>query len=70
MSNKITVKTVQRHFVCVCGKAIVDEEEVCGVRYKDFKLMGIKRKRDKKTGKPFLYWRTFWGTCTCDDLPF
>lgn len=49
----ITPKRVQIHFQCVCGYNEVDHEMLL-IRWEDLARAGIVRKKDKKTGKPFL----------------
>lgn len=48
-----TEKTVQIHYECVCGYNDVYQDSVL-IKYKDLSKAGIKRKKDKRTGKYFL----------------
>lgn len=60
----ITVKSVQTHFECTCGRNVVDHEEM-KIKWKDFSRVGIVRKVDKQTGKPFLLQITKSEVCHC-----
>ncbi|GHT53719.1 hypothetical protein FACS189451_04080 [Bacteroidia bacterium] len=51
--RRIKSKIVQVHFECVCGYNDVYQDGL-PIRWKDFHKEGIIRKKDKKTGKPFL----------------
>lgn len=64
--RSVTVKSVQTHFECVCGRNVVDHEEM-KVRWKDLHKMGVVRRRDKTTGKPFLLQITKSEICTCNE---
>lgn len=62
----ITHKEVQTHFECVCGYNVVDHE-VLQIRWKDFKIAGIRRKIDRSTGKPFLLQLLKGSVCHCNE---
>lgn len=62
----ITPKIVQQHWTCVCGKGIVDQITL-DVPYRDFQKWEIKRKKDKKTGLPFLTMKTHSDECECNN---
>jgi hypothetical protein len=65
--REIKSKIVQVHFQCdVCGHGYVDQDEF-PIRWKDFSKVGILRKKDKKTGKPFLLLKIRSYKCTCYD---
>lgn len=60
----ITTKQVQTHFSCVCGYNVVDHEPM-RVRWKDLPLIGVVRRKDRQTGKPFLLQRIIATECKC-----
>lgn len=60
------LKTIQVHNQCVCGYNEV-EIQTYRVPYKDFKLVGIKRKKDKATGKYFLSLKYHFPVCHCHE---
>ena len=51
----ITEKQVQVHRECVCGYNEVYNESV-KTKWSALHLLSIKRKKDKRTGRPFLLW--------------
>lgn len=53
MPRPITNKAVQLHFNCACGYNLVDHYTT-PIKWADLPKSGIVRRRDKKTGKPFL----------------
>ena len=69
MARPITGKTIQVIDTCVCGRVEVYPDEFL-MPYKDFKEMQVKRKKDKKTGKPFLLMHLYYETCICNENPF
>jgi len=50
----MTVKTVQIHNQCVCGYNEVYQADF-SVTWKDLAKSGIKRRKCKTSGKPFLF---------------
>jgi hypothetical protein len=64
--RRITEKTFQTHFECVCGLNVVDHE-VVQIKWKDLPKAGIVRRRDRTTGKPFLLQKTKSNECHCYD---
>lgn len=61
---KITNKIVQTHFECVCGYNVVDHESM-RVRWKDLPRVGVVRRKDRDTGKPFLLQKIYSPKCKC-----
>lgn len=61
---KVTTKAVQEHFACICGRNVVDTAHYA-IRWKDLSGHGIVRRKDKKTGQPFLLRRITAASCTC-----
>jgi hypothetical protein len=61
--GKITFKPVQIHFECVCGFNLVDTDNL-QIKWNELSANGIVRKRDIKTGKPFLLLKQFSKECT------
>ena len=59
---KTKVKSVQVHYQCVCGYNEVYPDELL-IPWKDFSKQGIKRRKDKKTGKPFLFTKINVNVC-------
>jgi hypothetical protein len=51
---KTKFKTVQVHYQCVCGYNEVSQDELL-VNWKDLAKNGIKRRKCKKSGEPFLF---------------
>lgn len=65
---KITEKVVQVHTECVCGYNEVDSLSLLGLRWKDLSKNGIIRKKDKKTGKYFLFTQINFQVCHCEEF--
>ena len=61
MARIINVKQVQQHISCSCGYNCVDQLHM-KMRYVDLRKLGVVRKIDRTTGKPFLLLRTV-GQC-------
>ena len=59
---KTTFKTVQTHFQCVCGYNEVYPDKVL-INWRDLAKAGIKRKKCKTSGKPFLFLMTEGKEC-------
>jgi len=59
-------KDVQVCFHCVCGNNDVYHEDLL-IKWKEFKVAGIKRKIDPATKKPFLVMVIDQKECTCSD---
>lgn len=60
----VTNKLVQTHFECVCGHNEVDHQYM-KVKWSDLRKIGVVRKLDKSTGKPFLLQIEKSDTCHC-----
>ena len=60
----VKIKKVQVHNQCNCGCNVVYEDYFF-IRWKEFKAAQIKRRTDKKTGKPFLFMKI--NTISCDN---
>lgn len=60
----VTTKSVQIHFSCVCGRNVVDHQDV-KLRWRDLSKAGITNKIDKSTGKWFLLMKQTSEVCTC-----
>lgn len=65
--RKITTKAVQIHFECVCGFNEVSTNYL-PIKWKELAKNGIIRKKDAKTGKPFLFMKQFSKECHCDNI--
>ncbi len=62
MARPILLKKIQVHGICACGLGVV--EPACElIACKDFKAFNIKRKKDKKTGQPFLLMNESYESC-------
>ena len=67
MARKITNKEVQIHNEClVCGLNSVSSD-VLLIKFKDFKKSGIKRVKDKTTGKYFNSMHLKFNECHCNE---
>ncbi len=64
--KNITIKEVQIHFECVCGINSVYTEELL-IKWEELSKLKIRRKKDKKTGKPFLLKIIKSNQCFCND---
>jgi len=62
MARQITIKKIQSHGICKCGAGFVEQIEEL-LRWKDLKFINVKRKRDKKTGEPFLLQNLEFDAC-------
>jgi hypothetical protein len=62
MSSKKTWKKVQMHAECICGFNRIYTETL-PIKWKNLSSFGIKRKKDKKTGKTFLFKYQFFNKC-------
>ncbi len=62
----IKPKAVQIHWHCICGCNVVDTNEIL-VKWADLVANGIKRRKDKKTGKPFLSMDIATEECHCNE---
>lgn len=58
----VTYKPVQIHFECVCGYNMVDTDRL-QIKWSELSAAGIVRKKDKKTGTPFLLMKQFLKEC-------
>jgi len=63
----ITNKAVQVHFECVCGYNSV-YTETYPIKWKDLTKWGVIRKKDAKTGEPFLLQKQFSKECHCEEI--
>ena len=59
----VTIKKVQIHFECVCGYNMVDTDSL-QIKWSELSAAGIVRKKDKKTGTPFLLLKQFSKECS------
>lgn len=64
MGRKVNPKPVQVHYECACGWNAVDHI-LLDIKWKDFKLAGIKRKIDKRSKQPFLTMYQYTPICYC-----
>lgn len=62
--RRITNKTIQVHFQCVCGNNIVYDDDVM-IKWKDLSKARIKRKKDKATGQTWLSLNIVHKQCNC-----
>jgi hypothetical protein len=62
----ITEKNIQVHQECICGYNTVYQDSFL-IRWKDLHSCGIKRKKDRKTGEPFLLQHLYYDKCMCND---
>ena len=60
--RRITDKTVQVHEACICGYNSV-YTETYHIKWSKLSAAGIRRKKDRKTGKPFLTEYIFYDKC-------
>lgn len=58
----ITYKPIQIHIECVCGFNMVDTDNL-QIKWSELSANGIIRKKDKKTGTPFLLLKQFSKEC-------
>jgi hypothetical protein len=58
----ITYKPIQIHFECACGFNMVDTDNL-QIKWSELSANGIIRKKDKKTGTPFLLLKQFSKEC-------
>jgi hypothetical protein len=65
--REITHKPVQIHFECFCGFNEV-YTDFLPVKWKDLAKHGIMRKKDKKTGKPFLLLKQYSKDCSGHEI--
>jgi len=67
MARSITNKEVQIRNEClICGLNSVYQDTVL-IKFKDLKKAGIKRIKDKKTGKYFNTMHFKFSECHCND---
>jgi hypothetical protein len=66
---KITDKEIQHHQECVCGANVVSHETL-RISEKNLKIVGIKKKKDKRTNTYFYQRHTFNKVCNCNDLDY
>lgn len=59
----ITYKPIQIHFECACGFNMVDTD-ILQIKWSELSANGIIRKKDKKTGTPFLLLKQFSKECS------
>ena len=60
---KTTAKKVQVFYSCVCGYNEVNQEKY-SIRWKDLSKCGIKRRKCKSSGEPFLFKQIEISNCT------
>ncbi len=64
LMRQITFKDVQVHIQCICGYNCVDHDRM-HIRWKDLSRVGILRKKDRATRKPFLLLKININNCNC-----
>ena len=64
--RSITDKHVQIVASCVCGATTVDQD-VLKIKWRDLAKSGIRRKRDRSTGKTWLLHTQQFSECHCND---
>ena len=67
--RNITNKEVRIHEECICGFQSISQDTL-RIRFKDFKAKGIKRIKDKSTGKIFNATHRKYNECHCYDEVF
>jgi hypothetical protein len=66
MKVSVTEKTVQVHYQCVCGYNEVFPDKLL-IPWKNLAKNGIKRRKCKKDGKPFLFTKIESNVCNGHD---
>lgn len=64
--GKITDKIVQVHEQCACGYNVVYQASY-PIKWSDMPKCGIRRKKDCRTGKPFLAQQIAYSECHDSD---